>query len=72
MVSNIMGYICCAMFALVIVMLFNFVMARRSSKIAGTEAKELLDSTMNYFSNTPPEASVDREIRVRKDGKYIF
>lgn len=72
MVSSIMGYICYAMFVLVVVMLFNFVLARQRSKIAGTEAKELLDSTMHYFSNTPPEASVDREIRVQKDGKYIF
>ena len=70
MVNNILEYICCGMFALSAVMIFNFVLARCCSKIAKTDEQELLDNTLSYFSNTPPEVHLEREVHVSQDGRY--
>ncbi len=58
-VEKAMRYICLAMFALLLVMLFNFILARYFSRISKTEDSEILESSMNYFTNTEPEATLE-------------
>ena len=53
-VDEILRVICCAGFALIIVMLFNFVLARYRSRVARTEVSEILESSMNYYTHTTP------------------
>lgn len=59
MVDSLFRMICCAAFALIIVMLFNFVLARYRSRMAMTEASEILESSMNYYTHTTPESTLE-------------
>ena len=52
-----MRYICCAVFAFLIVMLFNFVLARYRSRVAKTESAEILESAMSYYTHSEPKVS---------------
>lgn len=58
-VESVVRYVCCAMFALLIVMLFNFVLARYYSRIAKTENSEILESSMNYYTHSEPQATLE-------------
>lgn len=52
-----MRYICCVVFAFLIVMLFNFVLARYRSRVAKTESAEILESAMSYYTHSEPKVS---------------
>ena len=54
-----MRYICCAVFAFLVVMLFNFVLARYRSRVARTENAEILESAMSYYTHS--ELEIDLE-----------
>lgn len=58
-VDEILRMICCAGFALIIVMLFNFVLARYRSRVARTEVSEILESSMNYYTHTTPYSTLE-------------
>lgn len=58
-VDEILRMICCAGFALIIVMLFNFVLARYRSRVARTEVSEILESSMNYYTHTDPYSTLE-------------
>lgn len=52
-----MRYICCAVFAFLIVMLFHFVLARYRSRVAKTESAEILESAMSYYTHSEPKVT---------------
>lgn len=55
----IMKLICCMVFALVLVMLFHFVLASHRSRIAKTEKSEILESVMSYYTNSEPYPTLE-------------
>lgn len=59
MVDSFFRLLCCGAFALIIVMLFNFVLARYRSRIVMTEVSEILESSMNYYTYTTPETTLE-------------
>lgn len=58
-VDAVLKIMCCAGFALIIVMLFNFVLARYKSRVAKTEVSEILESSMNYYTHSEPYATLE-------------
>lgn len=54
-----MRYICCLVFAFLVVMLFNFVLARYRSRVAKTESAEILESAMSYYIHSEPEVTLE-------------
>lgn len=58
-VEEIFRIICCMGLALLIVLLFNFVFARYRSRIAKTEVSEILESSMNFYRHSKPEATLE-------------
>lgn len=54
-----MRYICCIVFALLVVMLFNFVLARYRSRVAATADSEILESAMSYYTHSEPIATLE-------------
>lgn len=58
-VDGVFRIFCCAGFALIIVMLFNFVLARYRSRVAKTEVSEILESSMNYYTHTETYAALE-------------
>lgn len=51
--------VCCIFFAYIVVMLVNFTLASRRSRIAKTEKDEILESTMNYYTHSEPYATLE-------------
>lgn len=51
--------ICCCGFALLLVLLFDFVFARYRARMARTESAEILESSMNFYRNSMPEATLE-------------
>lgn len=57
--ENSLRIICCAGLALLVVLLFNFVFARYRARMVMTEAKEILESSLNFYRHTEPEATLE-------------
>lgn len=71
MVNSILGYICYALFALVIVMIVNFIIARLMTGIEPVRDKELVDNMVGYCSVDNVQVSANRTI-VREMDKHYF
>ena len=51
--------ICCFGLALLVVLLFNFVFARYRARMSRTEASEILESSLNFYRHTEPQATLE-------------
>ncbi len=65
-VEEFFRIICCIGLAFLVVLLFNFVFARYKSRIAKTEVSEILESSMNFYRHSKPEATLEPHGTIQK------
>jgi uncharacterized protein len=62
-IARPMKYICNALLAIIMALLINFGVVSVCSKIRRTGDRELLAHTLNYYSNTKPTVSYERQTK---------